>query len=74
MADTRSKGRSVQVPLFLAILVPLATLLLGLWTFALVHDRNPLPFPDRDYQVFSTSSARAPMLSSTGTLRSTLCR
>ena len=59
MADTRSKGRSVQVPLFLAILVPLATLLLGLWTFALVHDRNPLPFPDRDYQVFSTSSARA---------------
>ena len=59
MADTRSKGRSVQVPLFLAVLVPLATLLLGLWTFALVHDRNPLPFPDRDYQVFSTSSARA---------------
>lgn len=59
MADTRKKGRSVQVPLFLAILVPLATLLLGLWTLALVYDRNPLPFPDRDYQVFSASSAKA---------------
>ena len=35
MADTRKKGRSIQVPLFVAILVPLATLLLGLWTFAL---------------------------------------
>lgn len=59
MADTPKKRRSVQVPLFLAILVPLATLLLGLWTFALAFDRNPLPFPDRDYQVFSASSAEA---------------
>ena len=74
MADTRSKGRSVQVPLFLAILVPLATLLLGLWTFALVHDRNPLPFPDRDYQVFSTSSApecRATLLTASCRMRYT---
>lgn len=61
MADTRKKGRSIQVPLFVAILVPLATLLLGLWTFALAYDRNPLPFPDRDYQVFSASSAKALM-------------
>lgn len=59
MADPRKQRRSVQVPLFLAILVPLATLLLGLWTFALAFDRNPLPFPDRDYQVFSASSADA---------------
>ena len=59
MADTRRKGRSVQVPLFLVIVVPLVTLLLGLWTFALAFDRNPLPFPDRDYQVFSASSADA---------------
>ena len=59
MADTRRKGRKVQVPLFLAILVPLSTLLLGLWTLALAFDRNPLPFPDRDYQVFSASSAEA---------------
>jgi len=50
---------TVQVPLFLAILVPLATLLLGLWTLALAYGRNPLPFPDRDYQVFSASSAEA---------------
>ena len=59
MAEPRKKGRSIQVPLSLVILVPLATLLLALWTFALAHDRNPLPFPARDYQVFSTSSAEA---------------
>ena len=59
MADTRKARRTVQVPLYVAILVPLATLLLGLWTLALIYDRNPLPFPDRDYQVFSTSSAEA---------------
>lgn len=59
MTDTRKQGRSVQVPLFFAILVPLATLLLALWAFALAYDRNPLPFPDRDYQVFSASSPKA---------------
>ena len=59
MTDTRKKRRTVQVPLFVAILFPLATLLLGLWTLAIAYDRNPLPFPDRDYQVFSTSSAEA---------------
>lgn len=59
MTDTHKKGRSVQVPLFLAILVPLGTVLLSLWTLALAYDRNPLPFPDRDYQVFSASSAKA---------------
>ena len=59
MIESRKQRRSVQVPLFLVILVPLATLLLGLWTIALAFDRNPLPFPDRDYQVFSASSAEA---------------
>lgn len=59
MAHTPRKRRSVQVPLPVAILVPLATLLLGVWTLALAYDRNPLPFPDRDYQVFSASSAEA---------------
>lgn len=59
MAGTHKKRRSVQVPLFLAILVPLVTLLLGVWTYLLATDRNPLPFPDRDYQVFSASSADA---------------
>lgn len=59
MVDTRKKGRSVQVPLLLAILVPLLTVLLGLYALALAYDRNPLPFPDRDYHVFSASSAEA---------------
>lgn len=59
MAETRKNRRTVQVPLFLAILVPLATVLLALWTFAIAYDRNPLPFPDRDYEVFSASSAAA---------------
>ena len=59
MADPHKKRRSVQVPLSLAILVPLVTALLGAWTLALAFDRNPLPFPDRDYQVFSASSAKA---------------
>ena len=59
MSTTQKKGRTVQVPLSVAILVPLAALLLGLWTLALAYDRNPLPFPDRDYQVFSASSPKA---------------
>lgn len=61
MTDIRKPRRNVQVPLWLAILLPLATVLLALWTLALVTDRNPLPFPDRDYQVFSASSADALM-------------
>lgn len=59
MADAARKHRTVQVPLFIAILVPLLSVLLGLYTLGLVYDRNPLPFPDRDYQVFSASSAEA---------------
>lgn len=59
MVDTHKQRRSIQVPLFLAVLVPLLTLLLFLYTLALAYDRNPLPFPDRDYQVFSASSAEA---------------
>lgn len=59
MIDTPRKRRSVQVPLLVAILFPLGTLLLGLWTLAIAYDRNPLPFPDRDYQVFSASSPEA---------------
>ena len=59
MATRSPQRRTVQVPLYVAILGPLATLLLGLWTTAIALDRNPLPFPDRDYQVFSASSAEA---------------
>ena len=59
MLDPPRKRRTVEVPLAVAVLVPLLTVLLGLWTLALIHDRNPLPFPDRDYQVFSASSPKA---------------
>ena len=59
MAETKKKRRSVQVPLYLVVLVPLMTVLLGMWAFALAYDRNPLPFPDHDYQVFSASSVDA---------------
>ncbi|HEY0929872.1 MAG TPA: hypothetical protein VGE27_08115 [Gemmatimonas sp.] len=34
-------------------------LLLIAWTTSLVRDRNPLPFPDRDYHVFSAKSTPA---------------
>lgn len=52
------RGR-VQVPLVLVILVPLLALMTGLWALAVAHDRNPLPFPDRHYHVFSASSEGA---------------
>lgn len=48
--------RPVKVPMLLAVLVPVVTLLIGLWALALAFDRNPLPFPDRHYHVFSASS------------------
>ncbi|TDK28397.1 hypothetical protein E2F46_00435 [Luteimonas aestuarii] len=57
-ANTRTRRR-VQVPLPVAILVPLVALLSLLWAFALAFDRNPLPFPDRHYHVFSASSGGA---------------
>ncbi len=59
MTHAGKKRRSIQVPMFLAVLFPAVTLLLVLWTVALAYDRNPLPFPDRDYHVFSASSPEA---------------
>lgn len=41
----------VFVPSVIVVLLSL------LWTYGLVRDRNPLPFPDRDYHVFSVSSS-----------------
>lgn len=47
---------SIAIPK-LVVVLGLVTMSLGLlWTYSLVRDRNPLPFPDRDYHVFSTSS------------------
>lgn len=47
------------VPNVVILLVVLGGLVLIPYLVALVTDRNPLPFPDRDYHVFSTSSPSA---------------
>ncbi|MHB1326687.1 MAG: hypothetical protein ACYC2K_00665 [Gemmatimonadales bacterium] len=47
---------STRVPTILVVAVPLVTLLVMMWAVAVANDRNPLPFPDRDYHVFSTKS------------------
>ena len=57
MVDTRKKCSTGPRPAFVATLVPLLTLLLGLWALTLSYDRNPLTFQHRDYRVFSTNSA-----------------
>jgi hypothetical protein len=43
------------------VLLAAAALWLGLgaWTVAVVRERNPLPFPDRGYQVFTATSPAA---------------
>jgi len=47
---------SMNVPTLLVVTLPIVTLLLALWAIAVANDRNPLPFPDRDYHVISASS------------------
>lgn len=47
------------VPNVLIVMVVLGVLTLITFLVALIKDRNPLPFPDRDYHVFSASSAPA---------------
>jgi hypothetical protein len=47
---------SVAVPVALLVPFAIALLLLLAWTYGLARDRNPLPFPDRDYHVFSAAS------------------
>lgn len=59
MGLARRLAAPVTVPAWLALGVVLSGLLLLAWTLALVTDRNPLPFPDRDYAVFSARSERA---------------
>ncbi len=51
--------RSIAVPALVVYLVGLGVLVLIAFLVALVTDRNPLPFPDRDYHVFSASSPAA---------------
>jgi len=45
-----------RVPTILVVAVPVVTLLVTLWAMAVANDRNPLPFPDRDYHVFTAKS------------------
>lgn len=47
------------VPNALILVSGVAVLLLIAFLVALILDRNPLPFPDRDYHVFSASSGPA---------------
>lgn len=47
---------STRVPTILVVAVPVVTLLVMLWAMAVANDRNPLPFPDRDYHVFTAKS------------------
>ncbi len=47
------------VPNVLIVLTLLVALMLVAYLVALIKDRNPLPFPDRDYHVFSASSPSA---------------
>jgi hypothetical protein len=49
----------VFVPRWILATALLAFLLLAGWSAALARDRNPLPFPDRNYAVFSTPSSEA---------------
>lgn len=47
---------SIRVPTVLVVTTPIVTLLVAIWAIAVARDRNPLPFPDRDYQIFTASS------------------
>lgn len=47
------------VPNIVIFIVAAGALILIAYLFALLTDRNPLPFPDRDYHVFSASSPAA---------------
>ena len=47
------------VPNVLILVSGVAVLLLITFLVALIIDRNPLPFPDRDYHVFSVTSRPA---------------
>ncbi|MBA2378706.1 MAG: hypothetical protein H0V76_03925 [Blastocatellia bacterium] len=47
------------IPKWLLVLIGLLFTGLAIWTYLLVSDRNPLPFPDRGSRIFSASSPEA---------------
>lgn len=49
----------IRVPAWLLLVGTMVFVLVVLWAWALATDRNPLPFPDRDYAVFSARSESA---------------
>jgi hypothetical protein len=59
MAHPGFLSRRIHLPLWLALVLALITLVIALWAFAVAAGRNPLPFPDRQYHVHSASSAAA---------------
>lgn len=59
MTAAQSDSRHVKVPRIVFYPALVAVLLLVAWTTSLARDRNPLPFPDRDYHVFSARSTEA---------------
>jgi hypothetical protein len=59
MALSRVLARRIQMPAWLALLLALIGGLITLWAIAVANDRNPLPFPDRNYHVHSASSTQA---------------
>lgn len=50
---------SIEVPKWMAIVTGISVLGLVAWAAALASNRNPLPFPDHHYHVFSASSEKA---------------
>lgn len=59
MNVARPDSSHVKVPRIVFYPALVAVLLLAAWTTSLALDRNPLPFPDRDYHVFSAKSTPA---------------
>ena len=56
MPDASTLKRTVNLPLWLAALCALSFLAVLAFAVAIALDRNPLPFPDRDYHVHSAAS------------------
>lgn len=57
--DGNMLSGATLVPNVVILISAIALILLITYLLALVTDRNPLPFPDRDYHVFSASSRPA---------------
>lgn len=59
MQGTSFLRGSVAVPKMALLLIGVLLVVVGGWSAAIATDRNPLPFPDRDYHVFSAATPSA---------------